>query len=123
VIMPIIPIQRWQEIYSKFVRHLIDAIPLRRLTLGGICSYKAAQALMETKLGLDNTISINLENAESPDGRNRYSASLRAEMYNNIIKVAQELRPDLKMALCLEDEKLWKSCGLESNIGRCNCVL
>jgi spore photoproduct lyase len=123
VIMPIIPIQRWQEIYTNFVRHLIDTIPLQRLTLGGICSYKAARALMETKLGLNNTISINLENAESPDGRNRYFASLRAEMYKNIIKVAQELRPDLKIALCLEDEKLWKSCGLESNIGRCNCVL
>ncbi len=123
VIMPIIPIKGWQGVYSTFVRHLIDTIPLQRLTLGGICNYKAARALMETKLGSDNTISINLEKAESPDGRNRYFTSLRAEMYKNIIKVAQGLRPSLEIALCLEEDKLWKSSGIESNIGRCNCVL
>jgi spore photoproduct lyase len=123
VIMPITPVKGWQDTYSKFIRYLIGNVPLQRLTLGGICSYKAARALMETKLGPNNAISINLENAESPDGRNRYSTSLRDEMYKNIIKVAQELRPDLKIALCLEDEKLWKSTGLERNMGCCNCVL
>jgi spore photoproduct lyase len=123
VIMPIIPVKGWQDIYSKFIQHLISAIPLRRLTLGGICSYTAARVLMETKLGLNNAISTNLENAESPDGRNRYSTKLRAEMYKTIIKVAQELRPNIEIALCLEDEKLWKSTELESNIGHCNCVL
>ena len=78
---------------------------------------------METKLGSNNLISINLENTKSPDGRNRYSVSLRAEMYENVIKVALQLRPDLEIALCLEDEKLWKDCNLEKNIGHCNCVL
>lgn len=123
VIMPIIPVKGWQDIYSKFVRYLISAVPLQRLTLGGICSYKVARTLMEIKLGPNNPISINLENAESPDGRIRYSISLRDEMYKSIIKVAQELRPDLKIALCLEEDTLWKSCSLEKNIGHCNCVL
>lgn len=123
VIMPIIPLKGWQDIYSKFVRRLVNTIPLQRLTLGGICSYKAARALMENKLGSDNTISINLERVGLPDGRSRYSTSLRDEMYKTIIKVAQELRPGLEVALCLEEDKLWKSNGLESNIGRCNCVL
>lgn len=123
VIMPIIPIEGWQEIYTSFTRCLIKSIPLQRLTLGGICSYKAARALMESKLGLNNVISGNIENIESPDGRSRYSTSFRDEMYKNIIKVAQELQPSLEMALCLEEDKLWKSSGLESNIGHCNCVL
>jgi spore photoproduct lyase len=102
VIMPIIPVEGWQGMYSKFTKHILEDIPLHRLTLGGICSYKAARALMENKLGSNNSISINLENVESTDGRIRYSISLRDEMYKNIIKVAQELRPDLEIALCLE---------------------
>jgi spore photoproduct lyase len=123
VIMPIVPIQGWQMIYSKFVRSLVKAIPLQRVTLGGICSYQAARVLMENKLGSNNTISVNLRNSESPDGRNRYPTSLRSEMYMNIIKAAQELQPNLQVALCLEDEILWKSTGLENNMGHCNCVL
>ncbi len=123
VIMPIIPVEGWQDIYSRFTRHLIEAIPLQRLTLGGICSYKAARALMESKLGSSNTISVNMEIAESADGRSRYSTSLREEMYKYIIKVIRELRLDLEVALCLEEGKLWKSSGLEGNQGRCNCVL
>ena len=123
VLMPLIPVKGWREIYPTFIRYLVSAIPLQRLTLGGICSYKAARTLMENKLGLNNSISENLENQESHDGRNRYSTLLRDEIYQVIIKVVKELRPDLKIALCLEDEKLWKSTGLESNLGQCNCVL
>jgi spore photoproduct lyase len=121
--MPIIPVKGWQDIYSSFTRQLIGTVHLQRLTLGGICSYKAARALMENKLSLNNEISANIENIKSPDGRNRYSTSLRDEMYKNIIKVAQELQPSLEIALCLEEGKLWKSSGIEGNQGRCNCVL
>jgi spore photoproduct lyase len=84
VIMPIIPVEGWQNIYSTFTRHLVAKIPLQRLTLGGICSYKAARALMESKLNSNNTISVNMANAESLDGRSRYSTSLRGEMYKYI---------------------------------------
>jgi spore photoproduct lyase len=123
VIMPIIPLERWQKIYTEFTQYLLKSVPLQRFTLGGICSYKAACALMESKLGLRNPISTNMEKVTSPDGRSRYSASLRTEIYTHIIKVARDLLPDLEIALCLEEEKLWKSSGLENNRGRCNCVL
>jgi spore photoproduct lyase len=123
VMMPIIPVERWQKIYAEFTWYLLDSVPLQRLTLGGICSYKAARALMESKLGSRNPISADLENVPSPDGRSRYTASLRNEIYTHIIKVAKDIRPDLEIALCLEEENLWKSSGLENNRGRCNCVL
>jgi spore photoproduct lyase len=123
VMMPVIPVEGWLKIYTEFTQYLLDSVPLQRLTLGGICSYKAARALMESKLGSRNPISTNIENIPSPDGRNRYSASLRAEFYIHIIKIARDLRPDLEIALCLEEESLWKSSGLENNCGRCNCVL
>ncbi len=78
---------------------------------------------MESKLGSHNLISENIENVKSPDGRGRYSISLRAEIYAHIINIVKSIQPELGIALCLEEDKLWKSCGIEGNQGRCNCVL
>jgi spore photoproduct lyase len=121
--MPVIPVEGWLKIYTEFTRYLLESVPLQRFTLGGICSYKAARALMEKKLGSRNPISTNIENVPSSDGRSRYSTSLRAEIYTHIIEKARDLRPDLEIALCLEEKNLWKSSGLENNRGHCNCVL
>lgn len=124
VMMPIIPIEGWQEVYAIFIKLLIEMVPLRRLTIGGICSYKAARLLMERKLGIKNLISTNIDNVnDSPDGRARYSVSIRQDMYDYIIRVVLDIRPDLEIALCLEEEELWQKCGLENSLGRCNCVL
>jgi spore photoproduct lyase len=123
VMMPIIPIKGWQEAYAVFTRHLVETVPLKRLTIGGICSYKAAHLLMERKLGINNAVSTNLGyNNSSPDGRARYLAPMRQEIYSHIIKVAHDIRPDMEIALCLEEKELWQKCGLENNLGRCNCV-
>ncbi|MBI4334969.1 MAG: hypothetical protein HY673_27265 [Chloroflexi bacterium] len=124
VMMPIIPVENWRDAYAGFIRHLIETVPLQRLTIGGICSYKAAQALMERKLGLRNSVSVNIDTKlKSQDGRARYSGSLRHEIYSHIIQLARSLRPELEIALCLEEKELWQETGVENNLGRCNCVL
>ena len=83
VMMPIIPIEGWRKIYAAFTRRLIETVPLQRLTIGGICSYKAARSLLEKKSGAGNPVSLNLdEKIQSPDGRARYSGLLRQEMYS-----------------------------------------
>ena len=125
VMMPIIPVEGWQEIYTTFTRHLLETVPIQRLTLGGICIYRGARKLMEQKLGSNNPISNNIEAVwqKTGDGRVRYSQALRREVYSIIIKAARRLRPELELALCLEERELWQTLGLEGNIGRCNCVL
>ncbi|MBI4595998.1 MAG: hypothetical protein HY730_06420 [Candidatus Tectomicrobia bacterium] len=124
VMMPVIPVEGWQDIYSAFIRHLIETVPLRRLTIGGICSYKAARVLMESKLGLYNPVSVSIDSIiKSQDGRARYSESLRREIYSHVIQVARSLRPELEIALCLEDKELWQKTGVGNNLGRCNCIL
>jgi spore photoproduct lyase len=124
VMMPVIAIDGWQELYGSFTRRLLETIPLQRLTIGGICSYKAARRLMERKMGINNAISKSIDDdAISIDGRARYSVSLRQEMYSHIIKVACNICPDLEIALCLEDKELWEAIGIETQIGLCNCVL
>jgi spore photoproduct lyase len=125
VMMPIIPVEGWQYIYTKFTRRILEAVPIQRLTLGGICIYRGARKLMERKIGPNNPISSNIENLPQKmgDGRARYSRALRRELYSIIIKAAQSIKPELELALCLEERELWQTVGLEENIGRCNCVL
>jgi len=125
VMMPIIPVEGWQDIYTKFTRRLLEAVPIQRLTLGGICIYRGARKLMEQKIGSNNPISSNIESLPQKmgDGRARYSQALRREIYSLIIKTVRRLKPELELALCLEERELWQTLGLEGSIGRCNCVL
>jgi spore photoproduct lyase len=125
VMMPIIPVEGWQKLYATFTEHLIQTVPIQRLTLGGVCIYRGARYLMEQKMGVDNAISSHID-ADPPragDGRARYSRELRHEAYSLIIQVARQLRPGLELSLCLEEEVLWRSVGLGEHIGRCNCVI
>jgi len=125
IIMPIIPIEGWQDAYTGFTDRLLQTVAIRRLTLGGICIYRSARDLMERKMGMRNVVPQHLD-ATSPkagDGRARYSRDLRHEVYSLIVEAARRLRPDLEIALCLEEQALWESTGLVENMGRCNCRL
>jgi len=124
IMMPIIPIEGWRDLYAAFTRHLLDGVPIQRLTLGGICIYRSARDLMERKLGRRNTVSEHIDGRTiAGDGRARYSHSLRHEVYSLIIETARRLRPELEIALCLEEQALWESTGLTGSMGRCNCGL
>ncbi len=124
IIMPLIPVKGWEKIYGGFVERLLESVPIQRLTLGGICIYQNAKALMEMKLGKGNNISQSLDpRSKIGDGRIRYAQPLRLEMYGHIVRTARKLRPDLELALCLEETKAWKELGIEDRMGHCNCLL
>lgn len=125
IMMPIIPIDGWQDVYSAFTTRLLETVPIQRLTLGGICIYRSARDLMERKMGTRNVVSEHIDGAspKAADGRARYPRSLRHEVYSLIIQSVRRLRPGLDIALCLEEQVLWESTGLVENIGRCNCHL
>jgi spore photoproduct lyase len=72
VMMPIIPVDNWQKVYSNFIKLLLEKIYIQRLTLGGICIYSGAQKLMEQKMGTTNPISTNIYGEKHlKDGRAR----------------------------------------------------
>lgn len=124
VMMPIIPIEGWERVYAAFTRRLVETVPIERLTLGGICIYRGARSLMERRIGLSNAVSAHIDgHCTVDDGRERYSADLRRNAYSLIAEAARHLRPDLEIALCLEEMSLWRSISLEQHLGRCNCIL
>jgi len=80
---------------------------------------------MERKMGMRNVVSEHIDATfpKAGDGRARYPLMLRSAMYSLVIERARRLRPDLELALCLEEEAVWESTGLLGSLGRCNCVL
>jgi len=124
VVMPIIPLPGWERVYTAFLRTLLAEVPLDRITLGGICSYRAARGLMESQLGRSNAVSDAFDpRGPSPAGRLRYPASLRTELYRHMIQTIREQAPNLEIGLCLEERSVFEALGLTAAIGRCNCVL
>jgi len=125
VLMPIIPVADWQETYGRFLATLLESVPLSRITLGSICSYRQAQRLMELKLGRENAVSTLLERApaKSDDGRLRFSHSTREEVYRYFVERIRRQRPGLEISLCLEGETMFAALDLTGSVGRCNCVL
>ena len=125
IMMPVIPIEGWQDLYAAFTRRLLEGVPIQRLTLGGICIYRSARELMERKMGMRNVVSEHIDRASpvAGDGRARYSRKLRHEVYSLIIDSARRVHPDLETALCLEEQALWETTGLAGSMGRCNCGL
>ncbi len=123
VLMPIIPEPDWRDAYANFLTYLLSQVTLDRLTLGGICIYTHAKFLMERKIGRSNPISLAVEHVKSKDGRLRYDAEQRVQLYRHLLDVVRSIQPDLDVALCLEDPWVWKQVGLQENMGQCNCVL
>ena len=124
VIMPIILLPGWERVYTAFLRTFLAKVPLDRITLGGICSYRAARGLMESQLGRSNAVSDAFDpRGPSPDGRLRYPAHLRTALYRHMIQTIRGRAPDLQIGLCLEERSVFEALGLTAAVGRCNCVL
>jgi len=123
VIMPIIPIEGWQNIYARFLENLLESGPLDRITLGQICSYSGALQLTERKLGKDNPISKMLQKTKSKDGRIRFPIKLRLKVYKYLIDTIKKLQPQQPTGLCMEEIDIFKALNMETAIGCCNCVL
>ncbi len=95
IMMPIIPIDGWQDLYTAFTRRLLESVPIQRLTLGGICIYRSARDLMERKMGTRNVVSEHIDRVSpiAGDGRARYPRNLRHEVYSAIIESARRASP------------------------------
>ena len=123
VLMPFIPVEGWIDLYADFMTRLLGTVSLERLTIGAICSYQEAKALMNHKLGPKNEISVQMRSAKSEDGRMRYPEKLRETGYRHLIRTAKRIRPDLEIGLCLETKTMFDTLDIRDVFGKCNCVL
>jgi spore photoproduct lyase len=122
LIMPIIPVVGWQDVYASFLKNFLMAVPLEPITLGHICCYVGALRLTERKLGKTNPISDQIEKRKSRDGRFRFPLILRIGIYKHLIDMIRRFKPELQVSLCMEEYQTFKTLNMESTIGCCNCV-
>lgn len=124
-LMPIIPLEGWQEIYRTFLEEMLSLVRVSRLTLGSICIYPDARALMERKLGRDNPISKALDPGtfRRSDRRQRFESAARVEIYRFLRKIALSVSSDLELGVCLEEPEVMAAAGFSNYRGKCNCVL
>ena len=123
VLMPLLPVDGWIDLYADFLRQVLEEIPLRRLTIGAICSYQGAHRLMNYKLGQKNMIAAQMQRTTAEDGRMRYPEELREKGYRHLIRTAKRVRSDLEIGLCLETCGMFEALDVQDTVGRCNCVL
>jgi spore photoproduct lyase len=124
VVMPIIPMPGWEDIYGEFFEHLLGRIRLSRLTLGSICSYPQAMRLTEQKLGLNNAISNQItRRCDVSDGRMRFPRELREKVYRHLLEVIRQIDSRQEIGLCLEERNMFDALEIKTSLGRCNCVL
>jgi DNA repair photolyase len=123
VLMPLILVENWLDLYTEFLTQLLEEMPIQRLTIGAICSYQAAHQLMNKKLGGQNVIAENMQRTKTKDGRMRYQEGLRERGYRHLIQTAKRIRPDLEIGLCLETHEMFETFSQQVAVGQCNCVL
>jgi len=123
VLMPLILVEGWLDLYAEFLTQLLEEIPIQRLTIGAICSYQAAHQLMNRKLGVQNVIAENMQRTKTEDGRMRYQEGLRERGYRHLIQTAKRICPDLEIGLCLETHEIFETFCQQVAMGQCNCVL
>jgi spore photoproduct lyase len=125
VVMPIVPIAGWESVYREFLVDVVSRVRLSRITFGSICSYPQAVRLMEQKIGKINLISTHFDRKHNntSDGRIRFPADLRENIYRHLIQIVRKAAPGLEIGLCLETPSMFDRLGLHGSLGRCNCVL
>lgn len=123
VLMPLVPVENWLDKYVLFLSNLLQSISIQRLTIGSICSFPTAIALMNRKLGTDNIISNNLSSRSKTetDGRNRYPFEMRKKAYELLITQARKIQPELEIGICLESRQMLNELT-SFNPGKCNCL-
>ncbi len=124
MLMPLIPIENWQEQYSQLIDKLMNSVSLQRITMGGVCSYKTALSLMNQKLTKNNPLNRNMEEpSKRCDGRIRYSSALRIEMYSFLLQCIRKHDSNMTVSLCMEEMDIVRTVGLSKNVGQCICPL
>ena len=57
------------------------------------------------------------------EGKKNDSSTTPTEDLRTFVELAKEMKPELEVALCLEEKPVWTELGIEQQLGKCNCVL
>jgi len=118
---PVILYSTWEKDYTELVEKIFAYVKPERITVGeyrpskGLISHVSARFPKSPLLKINSGL-IN-------DGiKLRYPVEHRLAMFKLIIDCIKKHDKKLKIALCKEDVKIWKSLGMQINGVQCNCL-
>lgn len=106
---PMIYHPQWKENYSKLARAIIQRFKpedVNVLSIGALRFQPEQRHMMKERFGRESLVN-QAEMFKSRDGKLRYDAELRSQMFNHLLGEFKSDSKDWKIFLCMETPETW----------------
>lgn len=117
---PVILYSTWEKDYVGLVEKIFDYVNPARITIGEYRPSKGLASHISTRFPKSSLLKIN-SGLISDGAKLRYPYEHRLAMFKAIIDAIRKHDRKVRIALCKEDVKIWKSLDLPINGLYCNC--
>lgn len=118
---PIILYSTWKRDYTDLVERLFAYVKPERITIGEYRPSKGLASHIGSRFPHSPLLKIN-SGLINDGSKLRYPDEHRLAMFKVIIDAIKKQDKKIKIALCKEDVKIWKSLGVQINGLHCNCL-
>jgi spore photoproduct lyase len=112
---PMVPIEDWQEGYSRLIDMIFKNLIPERITLGSL------RGLQSTINGCTDRSWVKYLKESSNWGR-KIDSQTRYDMYSTMIRQLESRYRFTRIALCKETVQTWNSLKMDYRNIRCNCL-
>jgi len=112
---PMVPVENWEELYTRLVDLIFDSFIPERITLGSL------RGLQSTINGVKDNSWVKYLSESSNWGK-KVEINVRIAMYKKLISYLSEKYKYSNVALCKETKAVWRIIKLDYGRIRCNCV-
>ena len=118
---PVILYSTWEKDYKKLVKKIFSYIKPTIITIG---EYRPSKGLaLHISSRFPKSSLLKITSGLICDGpKLRYPDKYRLAMFHTIIDEIKKHDKEVKIALCKENTKIWKSLGMSINGLNCNCM-
>lgn len=118
---PVILYSTWEKDYTELVEKIFAYVKPERITVGEYRPSKGLISHISSRFPKSPLLKIN--SGLINDGlKLRYPDKYRLAMFKTIIAAIRQHNEQVKIALCKENSKIWKSLDMQINGLYCNCL-
>jgi len=118
---PVILYSTWKKDYIELVEMIFSYVKPERITIGEYRPSKGLASHISSRFPNSPLLKIN-SGLINDGSKLRYPDEHRLAMFKVIIDTIKKHNRKVKVALCKEDIKIWKSLGMQINGLHCNCL-
>jgi spore photoproduct lyase len=118
---PVILYSTWKKDYVDLVEKIFVYVKPERITIGEYRPSKGLASHISSRFPESSLLKIN-SGLVNDGTKLRYPEEHRLTMFKTIVDTIKKHDTKVKVALCKEDVKIWKSLGMPINGLHCNCL-